>query len=171
MISYPNTICIICSGKITHVAQHRNIAHLFARVAVICQRFSQILLMFNLHTSTTVYHKRIMSYTRSTKNLKYAVFQIDIFNIHTSCWHFKRQFPLLRTKVSSLLFLRACLAPLLNHADGTRHVGNVTTLASWEGFYWHGLTLIPEWISNHTPSKVWNEITYPSQISTTLQPL
>ena len=28
-------------------------------------------------------------------------------------------------------------------------------------FYWHGLTLIPAWISNHTPSKVRDEITYP----------
>ena len=25
----------------------------------------------------------------------------------------------------------------------------------------NGLTFIPAWISNHTPSKVWNEITYP----------
>ena len=39
-------------------------------------------------------------------------------------------------------------------------------------FYWHGLTLVPAWIStwltlvpawisNHMPNKVWNEITYP----------
>ena len=28
-------------------------------------------------------------------------------------------------------------------------------------FYYHGLTLIPTWISNHMPSKVWDEITYP----------
>ena len=28
-------------------------------------------------------------------------------------------------------------------------------------FYKHGLTLIPEWISNHVLSKVWGEITYP----------
>ena len=27
--------------------------------------------------------------------------------------------------------------------------------------YWHGLTLIPVWISNHMPSKMWDEITYP----------
>ena len=25
----------------------------------------------------------------------------------------------------------------------------------------HGLTLIPAWISNHMPSKVWDEINYP----------
>ena len=25
----------------------------------------------------------------------------------------------------------------------------------------HGLTLIPAWISNHMPGKVWDEITYP----------
>ena len=28
-------------------------------------------------------------------------------------------------------------------------------------FYKHGLTLIPAWISNHMPRKVWDEITYP----------
>ena len=27
-------------------------------------------------------------------------------------------------------------------------------------FYWHGLTLIPTWVSNHIHSKVWDEITY-----------
>ena len=28
-------------------------------------------------------------------------------------------------------------------------------------FYQHGLTLIPEWISNYTYHYVWDEITYP----------
>ena len=28
-------------------------------------------------------------------------------------------------------------------------------------FYLHGLTLIPAWISNYMPRKVWNKITYP----------
>ena len=28
-------------------------------------------------------------------------------------------------------------------------------------FYWHGLTLIPVWISNYMPGRVWDEITYP----------
>ena len=28
-------------------------------------------------------------------------------------------------------------------------------------FYQHGLILIPAWISNQKPSKVWEEITYP----------
>ena len=28
---------------------------------------------------------------------------------------------------------------------------------------WHGLTLIPEWTSNHMLSTVWDEITYPFQ--------
>ena len=30
-----------------------------------------------------------------------------------------------------------------------------------EPFYLHGITLIPAWASNHTPSKVWDEIIYP----------
>ena len=35
-------------------------------------------------------------------------------------------------------------------------------------FYKHGLTLIPSWISNHMPSKVWDEITFPfSNFNTT----
>ena len=33
--------------------------------------------------------------------------------------------------------------------------------ASWGPFYLHGLTLIPAWIINHMPGKVWDEITYP----------
>ena len=28
-------------------------------------------------------------------------------------------------------------------------------------FYKHSLTLIPAWISNYMPGKVWDEITYP----------
>ena len=31
----------------------------------------------------------------------------------------------------------------------------------WGPFYKNGLTLIPAWISNHMPSKVWDEITHP----------
>ena len=27
-------------------------------------------------------------------------------------------------------------------------------------FYKHGLTLIPAWISNHMPNRVWGKITY-----------
>ena len=30
-----------------------------------------------------------------------------------------------------------------------------------DAFYQHGTTLIPTWISNHRPSKVWDEITNP----------
>ena len=28
-------------------------------------------------------------------------------------------------------------------------------------FYWHGLTLIPAWISNHIHYEMYDEITYP----------
>ena len=34
-------------------------------------------------------------------------------------------------------------------------------LLLWIPFHKHGLTLIPAWISDHMPSKVWDEITYP----------
>ena len=36
-----------------------------------------------------------------------------------------------------------------------------TALHPSSPFYQHGLTLIPAWISNHKPSKKWDEITYP----------
>ena len=35
------------------------------------------------------------------------------------------------------------------------------TLYSRAHFYRHGLTLIPAWISNHTPNIVWDGITQP----------
>ena len=31
----------------------------------------------------------------------------------------------------------------------------------WGPFSWHGLTLIAAWISNHAPSKLWDDITNP----------
>ena len=34
-------------------------------------------------------------------------------------------------------------------------------VTTWGSFYKDGLTLILIWISNHMPSKVWDEITYP----------
>ena len=35
----------------------------------------------------------------------------------------------------------------------------VHTLNTYGTFYQYGLTSIPAWISNHMPSKVWDEIT------------
>ena len=40
-------------------------------------------------------------------------------------------------------------------ADGDRK------LDIYGPFHWHGLTLIPTWISNYTHYNVWDEITYP----------
>ena len=42
-----------------------------------------------------------------------------------------------------------------------QEVIKVEDAATWAPFYYHGLTLIPAWISNYMPSKVWDEITYP----------
>ena len=39
----------------------------------------------------------------------------------------------------------------------------VPLFAIWYPFHYHGLTSIPAWISNHMPSEVRNEITYPFQ--------
>ena len=35
------------------------------------------------------------------------------------------------------------------------------TILSMQQFYQHGLTLIPEWISNYTHYKVWNYLSIP----------
>ena len=34
-------------------------------------------------------------------------------------------------------------------------------LKRWCHFYWHDLTFIPAWITNHISGQVWDEITYP----------
>ena len=39
--------------------------------------------------------------------------------------------------------------------------GSAVIMDTSGSFSWHGLTLIPAWISNHMPSKAWYEITYP----------
>ena len=43
------------------------------------------------------------------------------------------------------------------------HVFGIVTVVIRGPFYWQGLTLIPAWISNYMPGKVWDEITYPFQ--------
>ena len=49
-----------------------------------------------------------------------------------------------------------CFDNLARYKDCDRSEGNI-----WGPFYQHGLTLISAWISNHMPSKKWDEITYP----------
>ena len=46
-----------------------------------------------------------------------------------------------------------------------RRVSYIEICFQWP-FYWHGLTLIPAWISIYLHYKVWDEITYPSHEST-----
>ena len=41
------------------------------------------------------------------------------------------------------------------------HSTDRKTSFSCAPFYYHGLTLIPAWISNYSHYKVWYEITYP----------
>ena len=48
--------------------------------------------------------------------------------------------------------------PTFMHNAIHTHVNKIQTSAP---FYQHGLTLIPAWIGNYMPSKVWGEITYP----------
>ena len=56
--------------------------------------------------------------------------------------------------------------PVLGSRAGCRWAGSGLqrsggSLNSCGPFYLHGLTLIPAWISNHMPSEVWDEISYP----------
>ena len=37
---------------------------------------------------------------------------------------------------------------------------NIMVPDDLDPFDWHGLTLIPAWISNHMPGQVWDETTY-----------
>ena len=49
-----------------------------------------------------------------------------------------------------------------HHFSDHRGQPDATSALSHQwSLYWHGLTLIPAWISNHMLSKVWDEITYP----------
>ena len=45
--------------------------------------------------------------------------------------------------------------------NGKRSGKVVSQCLTWGLFYWHGLTLIPAWISNYIHYEVWDEITYP----------
>ena len=61
-------------------------------------------------------------------------------------------------KMSSAIWQQICLGlNVLKNVTKGIHV--VTTPVA--PFTNNGLTLIPAWISNHTPNKVWDEITYP----------
>ena len=50
---------------------------------------------------------------------------------------------------------------MFSFAAALLDVAGFTSDLSCYPFYQHGLTLIPTWISNHMPSNVWGEITYP----------
>ena len=49
----------------------------------------------------------------------------------------------------------------LSHSYADKTLQQVEHLVTWGLFYEHRLTLIPAWISKHTPSKIWDGITYP----------
>ena len=46
------------------------------------------------------------------------------------------------------------------HAPQAR-IAHEDVIIIWSPFYWHGLTLIPTWISNDIHYKMCHEITYP----------
>ena len=45
--------------------------------------------------------------------------------------------------------------------DDVGPMGSITLNASWSPCCWHGLTLIPAWMSNYLYYNVWGEIVYP----------
>ena len=79
-------------------------------------------------------------------------------------------FKKMRLKVSSAKWRPFCLGlNVLTHAGPVVPYTEIdlgqhylrSRFAAWSPIYWHGLALIAAWISNHTPSKVWDEIHYP----------
>ena len=75
------------------------------------------------------------------------------------------QIELITNEVNSLMAETDSLIAALSGA------AELVCIASWDislhfaecrgPFYSHGLTLIPEWTSNYTHYKTWDEITYP----------
>ena len=49
----------------------------------------------------------------------------------------------------------------MKYGQGMFNTVNFLQITTWGQFYYYGLTLTIARISNHTPSKVWEEITYP----------
>ena len=67
--------------------------------------------------------------------------------------------------INDLFFLRLCIYANNDNYVDYKHKHNEVICdvlkINTNNIYWHGLTLIPAWISNHTSSKLWAEITYP----------
>ena len=56
----------------------------------------------------------------------------------------------------------SCLLPKLPGLEHGRLINPfINRLKAWDTFYYHGLTIIPAWISIYIHYKVWDEITYP----------
>ena len=49
---------------------------------------------------------------------------------------------------------------VINHSFADANWSVDDDVMAWKYFYWHGLTLIPAWISNYIHYNVWDEITY-----------
>ena len=79
------------------------------------------------------------------------------FQMHFSQWKFCMliQFPVNKDAFDSIGSCKGFVPKRqqTNARNNNRH--------SWGPFYYHGLTLIPAWISNYIHCKVWDEITYP----------
>ena len=57
--------------------------------------------------------------------------------------------------------LLASRYPTYCSSHRSSHKYSCRTTFTWDSYYWYDLTVIPAWISNHRPGKVWDEITYP----------
>ena len=62
------------------------------------------------------------------------------------------------------LIIVTCSLALVNYDSNLSSYLMTAIHSSWSfsgPFYWHGLTLIPAWITNCIHDKVWDEITHP----------
>ena len=64
----------------------------------------------------------------------------------------------------SIIIISTNRCPCLVKGEEYEYLYDLRDVADiWDPFYKHQLTLIPAWVGNYLPSKVWNEITYPFQ--------
>ena len=97
----------------------------------------------------------------------YIFSQCDLF-ILIFCYKYTKKYPSDVFVISSphlviaelQLYVLRYIVRLYVHRS-TLKIYNYQAMSTWGPFSWHGLTLIPVWITNYMHYKMWNEITSP----------
>ena len=126
-------------------------------------RFGMVLILFSLLDSAIVasfiYVESLLVEVKHSMTAS----SIDIFTLKfcfttINCEHF-----CLQERITLLIHLYKEASPSsCKFCIYWKHLGNsLSGSATIKPLYWHGLSLIPAWVSNYTPRKVWDKITYP----------